>query len=110
MRGTVPEVGRLLLFSHSVVSDFLQPHGLSFTISRSLLKLMSIESVMASNHLILCYPLLSWEEQAANTCCSFCLPSWLAYVGWSSILTLAHTIYPLKSWAPKQLVAKDVFH
>ena len=27
---------------------------LSFTISRSLLKLMSIESVMPSNHLILC--------------------------------------------------------
>ena len=32
---------------------------LSFTISQSLLKLMSIESVMPSNHLILCHPLLS---------------------------------------------------
>ena len=31
---------------------------LSLTISRSLLKLMSIESVMPSRHLILCYPLL----------------------------------------------------
>ena len=31
--------------------------SLSFTISRSLLKLMSIESVMPSNHLILCHPL-----------------------------------------------------
>ena len=31
---------------------------LSFNISRSLLKLMSIESVMSSNHLILCRPLL----------------------------------------------------
>ena len=31
---------------------------MSFTISRSLLKLMSIESVMPSNHLILCRPLL----------------------------------------------------
>ena len=30
----------------------------SFTFSRSLLKLMSIESVMPSNHLILCHPLL----------------------------------------------------
>ena len=30
----------------------------SFTISRSLLKLMSIKSVMTSNHLILCHPLL----------------------------------------------------
>ena len=31
--------------------------SLSFTISQSLLKLMSIESVMPSNHLILCLPL-----------------------------------------------------
>jgi len=30
--------------------------SLSFTISRSLLKLMSIELVMSSNHLILCHP------------------------------------------------------
>ena len=32
--------------------------SLSFTISQSLLKLMSLESVMLSNHLILCCPLL----------------------------------------------------
>ena len=32
--------------------------SLSFTLSQSLLKLMSIESVMPSNHLILCHPLL----------------------------------------------------
>ena len=32
--------------------------SLSFAISRSLLKFMSIESVMLSNHLILCRPLL----------------------------------------------------
>ena len=32
--------------------------SLSLTISRSLLKLMSIELVMSSNHLILCHPLL----------------------------------------------------
>ena len=48
--------------SHSVVPDSLQPHGqqhaLSITNSQSLLKLMSIESVMPSNHLILCHPLL----------------------------------------------------
>ena len=55
-----------LLFSCSVTSDCLQPHGLtaacqaslSFTISWSLLKLISIESVMPSNHLILFHPLL----------------------------------------------------
>ena len=32
--------------------------SLSFTIFQSLLKLMSIESMMPSNHLILCHPLL----------------------------------------------------
>ena len=32
--------------------------SLYFTISHSLLKLMSIESVMPSNHLVLCHPLL----------------------------------------------------
>ena len=32
--------------------------SLSFTISQSLLKIMSIELVMPSNHLILCHPLL----------------------------------------------------
>ena len=32
--------------------------SLSFTISRSFLKLMSIVSVIPSNHIILCYPLL----------------------------------------------------
>ena len=32
--------------------------SLSFTISQGLLKLMSIESVMPSNHLTLCHPLL----------------------------------------------------
>ena len=51
-------------FSCSVMSDFVTPWtaayqaSLSFTNSWSLLKLMSIESVMPSNHLILCHPLL----------------------------------------------------
>ena len=52
-------------FSHSVMSNSLQPHGLaarqaslSITNSRSLPKPISIESVMPSNHLILCHPLL----------------------------------------------------
>ena len=47
------------------MSDSLRPRGLQhirlpyfITNSRSLLKLMSIESVMPSNHLILCHPLL----------------------------------------------------
>ena len=38
--------------------DCSTPGFPSFTISRSLLKLVSIESVMPSNHLVLCHPLL----------------------------------------------------
>ena len=53
---------RLLFFNFSVMSNFLQPHGLqdslSFPISQSLLKPMFIELVMPYNHLILCHPLL----------------------------------------------------
>ena len=52
-------------FSCSVVSNSLWPHGLqhsrhpwSITNSRSWLKLVCIESVMLSNHLIFCCPLL----------------------------------------------------
>ena len=52
-------------FSHSVISNSLQPclisahqASLSITNTQSLLKLMSIKSVMSSNHLILCHPLL----------------------------------------------------
>ena len=39
-------------------SHYLSPASLSFTISRSLLRLMSFEPVMPSNHLIICHPLL----------------------------------------------------
>ena len=51
-------------FSRSVVSDSATPWSaahqasLSITSSWTLLKLMSIKSVMPSNHLILCHPLL----------------------------------------------------
>ena len=54
----------MLLFSHAVMSNSVTPWtaahqaSLSFTISWSLLRLMAIESVMPSKHLILFYPLL----------------------------------------------------
>ena len=54
----------LLLVSSSVMSDSVTPWTaarqapLSFTISWSLYKLMSIESVMPSNHFVLCHSLL----------------------------------------------------
>ena len=51
-------------FSHSLVSDSVIPWtaasqaSLSITNSQNLFKLISIESVMPSNHFILCHPLL----------------------------------------------------
>ena len=51
-------------FSHSVVSKSLQPHGLQHARPRCpsptprVYSLMSIESVMSSNHFILCHPFL----------------------------------------------------
>ena len=42
------------------------PGSLFFTISQSLLKLMSIESVMPSNHLTLCHPLLLLPSNFAS--------------------------------------------
>ena len=54
--GSVHSLSRVLLF----VTPWTAAHqaSLSITNSRSLLKLMSIESVMPSNYLILCHPLL----------------------------------------------------
>ena len=64
----------LLLLSCQVVSRCSSLHGLwhaSFplsTISQSLLEFMSIESVMLSNHLILCYPPLLLPYICPNIC------------------------------------------
>ena len=70
MRAQVPksQEGPLPLLTLSAVQSLSRVHifatprtrqaSLSITISQSLPKLMSIESVMPSNHLILCHPLL----------------------------------------------------
>ena len=56
-------VGNIVVQSLSPVQFFVTPWtaahqaSLSFTTSWSLLKFMSIESVIPSNHLILCHPL-----------------------------------------------------
>ena len=61
-----------LLLSCSVVSDSATPWtaarqaALSFTIPWSLLKLMSIELMMPSNHFILCCPLLLLSSIATH--------------------------------------------
>ena len=65
-------VGLLLLFSCSVMSNSATPWtaarqaSLSFTVSQSLCKVMSIESMMLSNHLIFCPHLLLWPSVFAS--------------------------------------------
>ena len=53
-------IPKLVQFNHSVMSDSVTPRTAARQdfLSQSLLKLMSIESVIPSNHLILCRPLL----------------------------------------------------
>ena len=75
----------LVQFNHSVMSNSLQAQAsLSITNSRSLLKLTSTESVMPSNHLILCRPLL--------------LPSIFPSVGVFSNESVLHIRWP-KYWS-----------
>ena len=87
--------GLLFLFSPSVVSDSAAPRtvarqaSLSFTISQSLLKLMSTELVMPSNHLNPCHPLLLPSIFPASE--SF-LMSWLFTSGGASASVLLMSI------------------
>ena len=71
--------------------------SLSFTIYQSLLKLMSIESVMPSNHLILCHPLLLLPS---------IFPSILVvskeltpYISWSKYWSFSFSISPPKEYS-----------
>ena len=56
MKSSVQSLSRVRLFATPWTTA--RQASLSFTNSQSLLKLMSIESVMPSNHLILCCPLI----------------------------------------------------
>ena len=92
----------LLLFSHSVMSGSLWPMdysapgqaSLSFTISRSLLKLMSIESVMPSNHLILCRPLLL-RLQSFPASGSFLMSQLFPSLGQSTTALASASVLPM---------------
>ena len=95
-------------FSHSLVSDYATPWttacqaSLSITNSRSLLKPMSIELVMSSNHLIRCCPLSSCL-QSFPAAGSFQM-SQLSLSGGQSIGVSASTsVLPMntKDWSPR---------
>ena len=97
-------------FSRSVVSDPLRPHGMQHAklpctspghldISWSLLRLMSIELVMPSNHLIPCCPLLLLPSiflsirvfHPTNHCFSSD-----GHIGWAKYWSLSFSISPIQ--------------
>ena len=96
-----------LLFSHSVVSDSATPRTaacqalLSFTISQSLLTFMSIESVMPSNNLILCCPLLLMP-QSLPASGSFPMSQLFTWGGQSIGVSASASVLPMNTqdWSP----------
>ena len=94
-------------FSHSVVSDSARPWtaarqaSLPITSSRRLLKLMSIESMMPSNHLILCHPLLL-PPSIFPASGSFLMRSFFASGGQSIGVSASTSLLPMniQDWFP----------
>ena len=76
--------------------------SLSITNSRSLLKLMSIELVMPSNHLILCHPLLSCCLQSFPASGSFPMSQFFTSGGQSIGFSASASVLPIKiqGWFP----------
>ena len=73
----------------------------SFTISQTLLKFMSIESVMPSNHLILCHPLLLLP-QSLPASESFPMSQLFAWGGQSIGVSASASVLPMniQGWFP----------
>ena len=76
--------------------------SLSITNSQSLLKLMSIESVMPSNHLILCRPLLFSLFQSFPASGSFPVSQFFASGGQSIGVSASASVLPMniQDWFP----------
>ena len=76
--------------------------SLSFTNSQSLIKLMSIESLMLSNHLILCHPLLllpsNLSQHEESFPMTWCLPSGSQRIGASaSVLSMIFRVISFRT-------------
>ena len=80
------------LFATPCIATYLA--SLSFTISQSLLKLMSIELVMPSNHLVLCCPLLSCP-QSFSASESFLISQLFASGGQSTGVSASASVLPM---------------
>ena len=94
-------------FSRSVMSDFVTPRtaahqaSLSIINSQSLLKLMSIESVMPSNQLILCR-LLLLHLQSFPASGSFQMSQFFTSCGQSIGVSASASVLPMniQDWSP----------
>ena len=84
--------------------------SLSFTISWSLLKLMSIELVMPSNHLILCYPFSSCPQSFPESG-SFPMSQLFASGGQSIGASASASVLPvnIQTWFPLGLTGSSLF-
>ena len=94
----VQSLSRIQLFATAWTAA--RQASLSFTISQSLLKLMSIESVMPSNRLILCHPFSCLQFFPASG--SFPI-SWLSTSGNQSIgASASSSVLPMniQGWSP----------
>ena len=102
-----PSSSFMLLFGCSIACDTVTPWtvacqaSLSFTVSQSLLKLMSIESVMSSNHLILCRP-LSFYPQSLPASGSFPVSQLFVSGGQSIGVCASVSVLPvnIQGWSP----------
>ena len=89
-------------FSCSVVSNSATPWtaalqaSLSITISRSLFKLVSIESVMPSNHPILCHPLLL---PSIFPCIRIFSSESILHIRWPKYWSFSFSISPFKEYS-----------
>ena len=107
LRFPVPITGPSVQFSHSVMSALCDPRTaahqafLSITNSWSLLKLMSIESVMPSNHLILCHPLLL-QPQSFSASGSFQMSQFFSSGAQSIAVSASASVLPIniQDWFP----------
>ena len=98
---SVQSLSRVWLFATPWITA--RQASLSITNSRSSLRLMSIESVMPSSHLILCHPLL-FLPQPLPASESFPMSQLFAWGGQSTGVSALASFFPKKSqgWAPSE--------
>ena len=85
-------------YIHSIVSDSLQLHGLQqASISRSLLKLMSIESMMSSNHVMCCHPIFLLPSVFPSIQIIFIVSA--LYLMWPKFWTFSFSISPSNEYS-----------